>query len=234
MLYSVAICQSVVLVLFFVLERFICARQNPRKIGFYSCLTGISIFAISWLQFVLYCWPIELPSLFAILLPPIAEGFVFYLFYSFGNYWFHRWKHADPRLWRWLHSLHHAPNHMESVVAFFRHPAEIVANTVYLVLIGKLLFGVSAEALLIALTIEGCLEVFHHSNIRTPCWLRPLGYLIQLPEMHLVHHQMGLHKYNYGPFLWDFVFRTVRIPQTWDQQLGLRTDLFSLLVYKKS
>jgi len=47
-------------------------------------------------------------------------------------------------------------------------------------------------------------------NVRTP---RVLGYLIQRPEAHFVHHQRDVHAYNYGDFpLWDLLFGTFRNP----------------------
>ena len=52
---------------------------------------------------------------------------------------------------------------------------------------------------------------FQHANIRTPRWL---GYLIQRPESHGVHHGRGIHRYNYADLpLWDMVFGTFRNPQ---------------------
>ena len=35
----------------------------------------------------------------------------------------------------------------------------------------------------------------YHSNIKTPKWFR---YFIQTPELHSIHHQFGVHKYNFG------------------------------------
>lgn len=109
---------------------------------------------------------------------------------------------------------------MQTLVAFFRHPLEIMMNTVYLLLIGKLVFGASIEAIALALAIEGCLETFHHANIRISKKFYWIGYIIQLPHMHLVHHEYGLHKYNYSPFCWDAIFGTVAISHKWNKRLG--------------
>jgi hypothetical protein len=52
--------------------------------------------------------------------------------------------------------------------------------------------------------------MFPHLNVRTPQWL---GYFIQRPEAHAVHHTRGVHAYNYGSFpLWDIVLGTFRNP----------------------
>ena len=112
--------------------------------------------------------------------------------------------------------------HMQTLVAFFRHPLEMLLNTVYLLLLGIVIFGVSVEAIALALAIEGCLETFHHANIRISKKLYWLGNIIQLPHMHLVHHEYGLHRYNYSPFCWDAIFGTAAITHTWNQQLGFK------------
>ncbi len=51
---------------------------------------------------------------------------------------------------------------------------------------------------------------FQHMNIRTPRWL---GFIIQRPEAHCVHHQRDVHAYNYGDLpVWDMLFGTFRNP----------------------
>jgi sterol desaturase/sphingolipid hydroxylase (fatty acid hydroxylase superfamily) len=56
-------------------------------------------------------------------------------------------------------------------------------------------------------------SLFQHANLRTPRWL---GYLIQRPESHGIHHQRGIHAFNYGDLpIWDMVFGTFRNPPTW-------------------
>lgn len=53
--------------------------------------------------------------------------------------------------------------------------------------------------------------IFQHANINTPHWL---GYLIQRPENHNIHHGRGVHHYNYPDLpLWDMVFGTFRNPR---------------------
>jgi hypothetical protein len=74
-------------------------------------------------------------------------------------------------------------------------------------------------------------ELFYHWNIRTPYWL---GFLIQRPESHLVHHQEGLHTYNFSDLpLWDILFGTFRNPREWNARCGFANDreehLFQLL-----
>ena len=66
--------------------------------------------------------------------------------------------------------------------------------------------------------MTGIAELFYHWNINTP---HCVGYLIQRPESHLVHHQDGLHAYNYADLpLWDIMFGTFRNPREWNERCG--------------
>ena len=81
-----------------------------------------------------------------------------------------------------------------------------------------LLVGVSGEAALIANVVAFFCAVFQHANVKTPEWL---GYIIQRPENHSVHHQRGVHAHNYGDIaLWDMVFGTFRNPKDFPAEAG--------------
>lgn len=48
-----------------------------------------------------------------------------------------------------------------------------------------------------------------------------VGYLIQRPEAHSVHHARGLHAYNYGNVpVWDLLFGTFRNPSGFNAEQG--------------
>ena len=65
------------------------------------------------------------------------------------------------------------------------------------------------------LTFNG---MFQHANISTPHWL---GYLIQRPESHSVHHERGLHRYNYSDLpVFDMLFGTFRNPADYPEEAG--------------
>ena len=61
---------------------------------------------------------------------------------------------------------------------------------------------------------------FQHANLRTPRWL---GYLIQRPESHSVHHARGVHAFNYCDFpLIDMLFGTLRNPPAHEDRDSFR------------
>ena len=54
--------------------------------------------------------------------------------------------------------------------------------------------------------------MFQHWNVKTPRWL---GYIIQRPESHGLHHELGVHARNYSDFpLWDMLMGTFVNPET--------------------
>ncbi|ODC03988.1 hypothetical protein BFW38_11015 [Terasakiispira papahanaumokuakeensis] len=221
----IAMIQVIAFTFFFTLERLAPNQHRPPSDHFNQWLSFVGLFGVIWLKIIILAWTSLMPYGLNITLPGknwVIEGGIFYLIYSFGNYWMHRIKHQSQWLWHYVHTFHHMPQHMDTRVSLFRHPSEMLFNSIYLITLGQLIFNVSLEAAALALVIEGSLEAFHHSNIRLPRILRPLGYIIQTPEMHLVHHQRGWHRSNYSPFLWDTVFGTVSFPSNDEMPVGFR------------
>jgi sterol desaturase/sphingolipid hydroxylase (fatty acid hydroxylase superfamily) len=60
--------------------------------------------------------------------------------------------------------------------------------------------------------------MFQHSNIHTPVWL---GYLVQRPEAHALHHAKGIHAYNYSDIsIYDILLGTWKNPKTFEFENG--------------
>lgn len=145
-----------------------------------------------------------------------------YVVVTFIYYWWHRARHASDFLWRWLHQFHHSPQRIEIITSFYKHPFELLANGILSSLIVYWLVGLDAKTATLAVTLTGIAELFYHWNVRTPYWI---GFLIQRPEAHLVHHEQGLHAYNYGDLpLWDMLFGTFRNPRAWDAKCGFAEE----------
>ena len=152
----------------------------------------------------------------------IGGALVGYIVVTFVYYWWHRARHASDFLWRWFHQFHHSPSRIEIITSFYKHPFELVANGILSSAIVYLLVGLDVKTATLAITLTGIAELFYHWNVRTPHWV---GYVIQRPESHLVHHQLGLHAFNYGDLpLWDMMFGTYRNPREWDARCGFEGD----------
>lgn len=145
-----------------------------------------------------------------------------YFVITFVFYWWHRFRHESPHLWLWLHQLHHSPRRLELLTTFYKHPAEIVLDSLFSSAIAYGLMGVSPKAATLAFVMTGLAEMFYHWNISTPRWL---GYLIQRPESHCVHHQTGVHRYNYSDLpIWDILFGTFRNPARFERDCGFNEE----------
>lgn len=167
-------------------------------------------------------------------LPPWAGGMLAYFIATFVFYWWHRWRHESVWLWRLFHQIHHSPQRLEVITSFYKHPGEMVFNSVLGSLLVYTLLGLSPEAGAIYTLCTALGEFFYHTNVRTPRWV---GYVFQRPEMHRIHHQHGRHKHNYGDIVWwDMLFGTYENPPTWDDRCGfddeLEQRLLDMLVYK--
>jgi sterol desaturase/sphingolipid hydroxylase (fatty acid hydroxylase superfamily) len=141
-----------------------------------------------------------------------------YVVLTFVYYWWHRARHASDLLWRYLHQVHHSPQRLEVLTSFYKHPLEILANGLLSSSVLFLGLGLDVRAAAGAVALSGLAELVYHWNVRTPHWL---GYVFQRPESHCVHHQEGLHAYNYSDLpLWDMLFGTFRNPRRWDARCG--------------
>lgn len=145
-----------------------------------------------------------------------------YLVITFVYYWWHRWRHQSNFLWRTLHQLHHSPQRIEVITSFYKHPAEFLANGLLSSAIVYLIVGLGPEAASLTVALTGLAELFYHWNVKTPHWV---GYLVQRPESHCIHHEEGLHSFNYADLpLWDMLFGTFRNPVRWEHRCGFGAD----------
>jgi sterol desaturase/sphingolipid hydroxylase (fatty acid hydroxylase superfamily) len=140
------------------------------------------------------------------------------LVYELVHYWYHRAAHGFDWLWRASHQMHHSAESLEALGAYYLHPLDTVLFTTWGSLVFFPVLGLSPEAGAVASAFLSFNAVFQHANIRTPQWL---GYVIQRPESHGVHHERGVHRYNYSDLpLWDIAFGTFRNPARWQAKAG--------------
>jgi sterol desaturase/sphingolipid hydroxylase (fatty acid hydroxylase superfamily) len=151
-----------------------------------------------------------------------AGGFVAYFIATFVFYWWHRWRHESDFLWRTLHQIHHSAQRIEVITSFYKHPVEMVINSIIGSLLVYTFLGLSVEAGAIYTFFTAVGEFFYHTNARTPRWV---GHLFQRPEMHRVHHELGRHRNNYGDVVWwDMLFGTYENPPEFAATCGFDDD----------
>jgi sterol desaturase/sphingolipid hydroxylase (fatty acid hydroxylase superfamily) len=207
-------------VLCLLLERLFPARQLPTIKG--HLLRGILAFVVTGLINALL--PLAVVSALGgrSLLHLSSWGLVSGALLAFvvtdaAGYWLHRLMHNVHFIWRWTHQVHHSAERLDIAGAAYFHPFDI-ALTVVLTTLTAAALGVTADAAALAGYLGFFYAMFQHLNVRTPRWL---GYLIQRPEGHSVHHARGVHAYNYGNFpLSDLLFGTFRNPADFMPEAG--------------
>jgi len=134
------------------------------------------------------------------------------------NYWVHRASHNSTFLWRAYHQLHHSAERIDVWGSAFVHPLEIAIGGVLGSLAGTVLLGVTPNAAALAGLVGIGLSTFQHMNVKTPTWL---GYLVQRPEAHSVHHERGYHASNYANLpVFDILFGTFKNPKLFSADAG--------------
>lgn len=137
---------------------------------------------------------------------------------ALANALLHRSYHRFPLLWRTVHQLHHAPQRLDIPGAVLFTPLEVVINVATFFTMMVFVLGLDAVAAAIVGYVATFYGLFQHLNLRTPRWL---GYLIQRPESHGVHHRRGFHAYNYSDLpVWDMLWGTFRNPAEFHGDVG--------------
>jgi sterol desaturase/sphingolipid hydroxylase (fatty acid hydroxylase superfamily) len=133
------------------------------------------------------------------------------LCYEFAHYWYHRSAHRNGWLWRLGHQMHHSAESLDAWGAYYLHPLDTALFVSISSLVLFPVLGLAPEAGALAAAALTFLGIFQHVDLRTPHWL---GYLIQRPESHRIHHARGVHAHNYADLpLWDMIFGTFRNPE---------------------
>lgn len=213
-------------VAFFLIERLLPGRELPEAPGWYAraaflniCQVGIVLLAgIAWNRW-LQSWTIFHLSEG---LPPFLQGLIGWFVGTFVFYWWHRVRHDCNFLWRVCHQIHHSPARIELLTAFYKHPIEIVADSVIASVLMFSVLGTSPAggAWFNVFAVLG--EYFYHSNLRTPHWV---GYFLQRPEHHSIHHQLDVHEFNYGDITWwDRIFGTFQDTDAFAEKCGFPDD----------
>ena len=148
---------------------------------------------------------------------PAMAAFAGLVAFEFGLYWWHRSMHESNVLWRVFHQMHHSAERVDTFGAFYFSPTDMIGFTA-LSSLALVIVGVSPQAATAVILATTFLSVFQHTNVRTPQWL---GYVVQRPESHSVHHGKGIHAFNYSDLpVFDLLFGTFRNPIARERESG--------------
>jgi sterol desaturase/sphingolipid hydroxylase (fatty acid hydroxylase superfamily) len=158
----------------------------------------------------------------------VGGAIVGILLYQFGVFVWHWSMHKSNILWRVFHQMHHSAERLDTYSAFVFSPMDMIGYTVLGSLILVLVAGFSPSASTIILLANTFFSMFQHSNIRTPLWL---GYIVQRPEAHALHHAKGVHAYNYSDIaIYDLLFGTWKNPRGFESENGFYPGASSRIV----
>ena len=140
------------------------------------------------------------------------------LLYELGMYVWHRSMHKNNALWRIFHQMHHSAERLDTFGAFYFSPFDMIGFTLLGTVCFSFVVGLAPQAVTIVLLVTNFLSIFQHANISTPTWI---GYIIQRPESHAVHHARGIHGFNYSDLpVFDIIFGTFRNPNDYVEETG--------------
>jgi sterol desaturase/sphingolipid hydroxylase (fatty acid hydroxylase superfamily) len=144
--------------------------------------------------------------------PVAAQVAFFTVSHDLYIYWFHRWQHASPRLWR-LHEAHHSVESVDWVAGSRSHSLEILINQT-IEFAPMVLLGAHPDVPLIKGMIGAVWGMYIHANLDVRSGR--LQWLINGPEAHRWHHAVDsdAHNRNFATKLafWDRLFGTTFLP----------------------
>lgn len=214
---------TVFLVISITLEKLFPRVNLPYKKGW---MTRALIFNVIQLLVVIiggYTWEKWLngPSLFKLPWSPFYNGLFAYLCNTWIFFWWHFVRHENIFYWRFVHQMHHAPERLETITSFYKHPIEFVLNSLIITVLTRPILGLNDDTNAWLTVFSAIAEFFYHINISTPRWL---GFFIQRPESHLAHHYLDKRcTWNHGDLvLWDMLNGTFWNP-TLEEEKTIRT-----------
>jgi sterol desaturase/sphingolipid hydroxylase (fatty acid hydroxylase superfamily) len=193
-----------------VVERLWPANELPRVRAWYARVALVNMIQLGLVVLAGLSWDrwLSAASLFHLAdhMSTFAQSLVAYVVSTLVYYGWHRLRHESMWFWNVCHQLHHSPRRIEILTAFYKHPVEIFFNSVLSAAIVYTLLGCSVSAGAWYTVWTALAEFFYHWNIRTPRWL---GYLVQRPESHRIHHRYRHHTQNFADLpVWDMIFGT--------------------------
>ena len=173
-------------------------------------LVNIGITPIIILPISIFATQIEIHSLFKF--NNLVLSFLFHLvIVDLFLYWWHRFNHQIPFLWR-FHHVHHLDETLDISSGVRFHFGEVILSAlVRSALI--IAFNITLTNLLLIEAIILISSIFHHSNISLPKNLENIfSKIIVTPSIHWVHHHKRQSETdaNYSTIFswWDKIFRS--------------------------
>ena len=154
--------------------------------------------------------------------PVLLQFFEIMFLTDMAQYWFHRFFHQFPWLWK-FHSVHHSVQAMDWLAGSRMHVVEVILLRGFTV-IPMYVLGFGETALYAYIFFVYMTSVFIHSNLRVPFGV--LQYVFVTPRFHHWHHGVEEEAVDknfaiHFPVI-DMVFGTWYMPQDrWPDGYGI-------------
>lgn len=155
---------------------------------------------------------------------PSIGGFTAYIINTWIFYWWHLARHEIYIFWRLFHQLHHSAQRIEAITSFYKHPLEIIVDSIMITILLYPVLGLPAASSIWMSAFSAFGEFFYHMNIRTPQWI---GMFFQRPESHRIHHARNkrVSCQNFADFpLWDILNGTWKNPKVMNKPTGFTPE----------
>lgn len=156
------------------------------------------------------------------------------ILFQLVQYGWHVSMHKFDFLFRISHQMHHSAERLDVPSAFMFSIPDMIGLSLVGSISFTLFMGLSPQAITTIILLLTFLGVFQHANIKTPRWL---GFFVQRPESHSLHHAKGIHKYNYADLpIIDMIFGTFKNPRSFEKEtgfyLGASNRIWDMLSFK--
>jgi sterol desaturase/sphingolipid hydroxylase (fatty acid hydroxylase superfamily) len=201
-------------------RRFPYDQQRFLRDGFWTDLVGYTLvqsYGVGLGIAILIRWMDETSGLSRLGLvaswPTWVQVAFFTVTHDLYIYWFHRWQHSFPVLWR-LHEAHHSNTAIDWVAGLRSHSLEVLINQT-VEFAPMVLLGASPEMPLIKGMIGAVWGLWIHANVGVRTGR--LQWVVNGPEAHRWHHATDPEARNLNfatkLALWDRLFGTAFLPE---------------------
>lgn len=139
----------------------------------------------------------------------LSQILLYYLVYTFLQYWEHRSDHEFRFLW-YFHSIHHSPSKLHLFKADRHHLFSNMVKYYVFVMVPLLLIDAPEQIFLWVAAYEITASELKHSNVRQR-FHDFFHFILPTAQLHRIHHSTNVAQgnSNYGNFpIWDIIFGT--------------------------
>jgi sterol desaturase/sphingolipid hydroxylase (fatty acid hydroxylase superfamily) len=191
-------------------------RHGARNItlGLINTVVVAALFIHLWSKVAHWSWERSFGILNSVSLPGWQHLIGAVMLLDLWTYWWHRFNHTIPFLWR-FHKVHHSDPHMDVTTASRFHIGEIVISSLLRLAVIPL-GGITLAELAVFETFLFANTQLHHANVGLHSKVdRLVRIFATTPAMHKVHHSAFTPETNsnYTALLsvWDRLFRSFRL-----------------------